>query len=83
VIFGRLAAAFAATRPLSGSAAPLLSLTRWEGRSGSRRIDAPRRQAELAARLARAWCRFVPEELPPDGEDQARRENSPQSAAGR
>jgi hypothetical protein len=80
VILGRLAAAFAATRPLSGIAPPLLSLARWQGRSGSRRIADPKRQAELAALLARAWCRFVPEELSPDGEDQARQALPPPAA---
>jgi arylsulfatase A-like enzyme len=81
-ILGRLATAFAATRPLSGTAPPLLSLVRWEGTSGSRRIDDPRRQAELAARLARAWYRFVPEELSPDGEGQARKALPPPPARG-
>jgi arylsulfatase A-like enzyme len=73
VILGRLAAAFATTRPLSGIAPPRLTLVRWEGPSGSRRIDDPKRQAELARSLRRAWYRFVPEELPPDGEEEARK----------
>jgi hypothetical protein len=72
VILGRLAAAFAITRPLSGDAPPRLSLRRWEG-AGSRPVDDPKRQAELAAKLVRAWHRFVPTELPPGAEEQARR----------
>jgi arylsulfatase A-like enzyme len=72
VILGRLATAFAAARPFSGLSPPRLSLRRFAGRSGSRRVDDPKRQAELAARLARAWHRFVPEELSPDEEDRAR-----------
>jgi arylsulfatase A-like enzyme len=75
-ILGRLATAFAAARPLTGAAPPgppKLTLLRWEGLSGSRRIDDPQRQAELALRLARAWRRFVPEELSPAAEAQARK----------
>jgi len=77
VILGRLATAFATTRPFSGIAPPRLSLERWEGGSGSRPLDDPKRQAELAAQLRRAWYRFVPEELSPDGEDQARQGTPP------
>jgi hypothetical protein len=73
IILGRLTTAFAATRPFSGTAPPRLALVRWEGGSGSRRIDDSKRQAELAARLVRAWHRFVPEELSPVAEGEARR----------
>ncbi len=73
VILGRLATAFAATRPLSGTVPPRLSLAHWEGRSGSRPVDDPKRQAELTRQLVRAWHRFVPEELSPGAEEQARR----------
>jgi hypothetical protein len=71
-IFGRLDAAFAATPPLAGIAPPRLTLERWVGRSESRPVDDPRRRAELAARLARAWERFAPGDLSPQAEEQAR-----------
>jgi hypothetical protein len=73
VILGRLTAAFATTRPLSGTVSPRLSLVHWDGASGSRPVDDPKRQAELQRQLARAWHRFVPEELSPGAEEQARR----------
>src|SRR5262249_53817101 len=77
VILGRLAAAFGAVRPFSGVAPPGLSRERWEGSAGSRPLRDPKRQAELAARLQRAWHQFVPEELSPEGEGQARHPLTP------
>ncbi len=77
VILGRLTTAFAATRPLSGTEPPRLSLVHWEGSSGSRPVDDPKRQAVLTRKLARVWHRFVPEELSPGAEEQARRLPSP------
>ncbi len=66
-IFGRLRAGFLATPPLSGRGEPRLSLERW-GAWGSRPVSDPRRTAELAAQLARAWNEFLPAELPPGEE---------------
>ena len=66
-IFGRLAAAFRATPPLSGAGAPRLTLWRWDARE-SRRGDDPNRATEMARHLAEAWSRFVPAELPPTEE---------------
>ena len=69
-IFGRLSAAFHATPPFSGIGAPRLTLERWDAR-GSHPVDDPRPKAEMARRLAAAWSRFVPVELPP-GEEAGR-----------
>jgi arylsulfatase A-like enzyme len=63
-IFRRLYAGFLDARPLTGLEAPRLTLERWGGR-GSRPIQNPRRQAEMARTLARTWNEFLPAELTP------------------
>jgi arylsulfatase A-like enzyme len=68
-IAARLFAGFAATPPLSGDGQARLTLARWDAGGGSRRLDAPRRTAELARRLGAAWGAFVPEESTPEDED--------------
>ena len=60
-VFSRLAAAFRAVPPLSGTGPPRLTLERWDAR-GSRPVDDPERKAALARRLAQAWGRFTPGE---------------------
>ena len=67
-ILGRLRAAFATTPPLSGREAPRLTLERWEPGGGSFPREDPRRTAELARRLARAWNAFLPAERTPGEE---------------
>jgi hypothetical protein len=63
-IFGRLLAGFLVTPPLTGNGEPRLTLERWLER-GSRRVDDPRRTAELARLLAHTWNEFLPAELTP------------------
>lgn len=63
----RLLGPFAATPPLSGRGAPRLTLERW-GERGSAEVADPRRTAELARRLTRAWGAFSPGEVPPGEE---------------
>ena len=70
-ILGRLRAAFLATPPLAGRAAPKLTLEHWNpqgGEEGSEPLADPRRTAELARLLARTWNAFVPAERPPGEE---------------
>jgi hypothetical protein len=65
-------AAFFATPPLHGhGGAPVLRLLRW-GPGGSRPAPDPAREKALSQALERAWMRFVPEELSPSAEIQAR-----------
>ena len=68
-----LEAGFAAMPPLTGGPAgqPALRLLRW-GPVGSRPVGDPARMRALAARLAFAWRRFVPEELSPAAEARLR-----------
>ena len=80
-IAARLFAGFAATPPLTGDGAPRLTLARWGAGGGSRRLDEPRRTAELARRLAMAWGAFVPEELTPEEEDREWLDQLPQPEA--
>jgi len=67
-ILGRMRAAFAAAPPLSGREAPRLTLERWTAQGGSQPVADPRRTAELARRLARAWNAFAPAERTPGEE---------------
>jgi hypothetical protein len=67
-IFGRLAAGFAATPPLTGREIPRLALERWEPAGGTRPLIDPKRRVELARLLARTWGAFVPAESPPEEE---------------
>ena len=67
-ILGRLRAAFAAAPPLAGREAPRLTLERWDAWGRSAPVADPRRTAELARRLARAWNAFVPAERTPGAE---------------
>jgi arylsulfatase A-like enzyme len=65
-VFTRLRDRFAATPPLHGTEAPLLTLERWtaRGNPGTRPVSDPVRTREMAARLVQAWGSFVPDELP-------------------
>ena len=67
-ILGRMRAAFAAAPPLGGREAPRLTLERWPAQGGSLPVADPRRTAELARRLTRAWNAFVPAERTPGEE---------------
>jgi arylsulfatase A-like enzyme len=69
-VFTRLRDRFIATPPLHGIEAPKLTLERWtqRGHQGTRPVSDPARTREMAARLARAWGSFVPDELPPSQE---------------
>jgi hypothetical protein len=69
--FARLAAAFAAALPLSGSV-PALSLWRWEAGGGTRPLVAPARRAALAESLRAAWGSFLAEETTPAEEARER-----------
>lgn len=64
-IFRRLYAGFLDIPPLTGLGAPRLILERWEGKGGSRLVEDPRRQADMARTLARTWNEFFPAELTP------------------
>jgi hypothetical protein len=67
-ILGRLLAGFLATPPLTGRSTPRLALERWVGPGGSQPVADPRRTAELARRLARAWSQLLPGEWTPGEE---------------
>jgi len=65
-VFERLAKEFRAAPPLSGNpemGSPRLTLVHWDP-VGSHRVDDPARAREMAPRLAKAWRRFLPDELP-------------------
>ena len=66
-IFGRLAAAFAETPPLSGGGADarVLSLVRWTEGGGTEPVDDPALAAAMAERLYRRWAAWQPCEAPP------------------
>jgi arylsulfatase A-like enzyme len=64
-------AAFDASLPLSGASPPRLTLMRWDS-GGSHAVDDPVRAREMARRLIGAWRRFVPDELTPAEEREAR-----------
>ena len=69
-VFTRLRDRFVATQPLRGIEAPRLTLERWT-EHGTRPVSGPgseEKLREMAARLARAWGSFVPDELPPSQE---------------
>lgn len=80
-VFGRLQSAFAAAPPLYGLETPRLTLEHWETKGGSRAVADPRREAEMARRLAAAWSTFVPDELTPAGE--ARERDARERGGGR
>lgn len=76
-VFARLANAFEASPPLSGFTTPTWTLEHWDPRGKSRPVDDPERARELARRLARAWHRFVPDELTPHEERLERLDGAP------
>jgi arylsulfatase A-like enzyme len=69
--FPRLAAAFDAAPPLSGSA-PAISLRRWDGASTSRFLADPARRTALAAQLRTRFWSFLAEETTPGEEARER-----------
>jgi hypothetical protein len=72
LLFRRLFTGFLQTPPLTGRGeAPRLTLERWEekgGRPVSTPVSDPKRQAEMARLLARAWHDFLPDERTPGAE---------------
>lgn len=74
-IFGRLAAAFEATPPLSGAEGrqPELTLLRWKPDGSVEPLDDAPRRAAMAARLERRWLAFQGCERTPEEEAARRR----------
>jgi hypothetical protein len=68
-VFTRLGNAFGVAPPLTGDGREAARrLERWLPGGGSVRVEDPRKATDMARRLALEWHRFVPDELPPDGE---------------
>jgi arylsulfatase len=66
VVFDRLEAAFAAARPLTGTAAPPdLLLSRWPERGGDEPVDAPGRREAMARDLKALWLARNGADVPP------------------
>ncbi len=82
-VFTRLANAFGVAPPLAGAGrgAARWQLERWLPGGGAVRVEDPRKAADMARRLAVEWHRFVPDELPPDGE--STEWNGPERRRGR